>query len=283
MRHLKGMAVLAGEYEGFIVDLWGVVHDGVRPYPGSVDCLARLQAAGRRVVLLSNAPRTAAVVQVMLRGMGIGDDLYNGVMTSGEYCRALLAGGQDPQFGGNGRRLFHIGGRKDVNVFEGLDYTVVTDPAEADFVLNTGPTPEEGEDSVEPYVARMEASARAGLPMLCANPDIEVIRDGRRIICAGLLASYYAQMGGAVRLIGKPHPEVYEPVFEQLGLPRSRVIAVGDALATDMRGAKATGIAGAWVLGGIHQEMIGNDAALAEAEARSAGLAPEAVVPSFAW
>lgn len=283
MRFLDGFAPLAEQYDGFIVDLWGVIHDGISPYPGARDTLAALRAAGKRVVLLSNAPRRVSVVCDGLRAMGVADDLYDGVMTSGEYTRGLLAERSDPWFAGLGRRMLHLGAPKDYNLFEGLDLERVEDPVEADFLLNTGPNPEQGEGDPAPYLPLLDACAARGLKMVCANPDLEVIRGGRRLICAGLLASLYEQKGCAVRWIGKPHPEVYGPVLRMLDVPRARVLAVGDALATDMRGAKAVGVDGCWVLGGIHQEMIGDDTALAEAEASSAGLAPVACVPSFRW
>jgi len=283
MRNLDGMAALAGQYDGYIVDLWGVVHDGVRPYPGAVDCLQQLQDAGKRVVLLSNAPRTVPVVREVLRGLGIADHLYNGLMTSGEYCRRILAEGSDPAFGGGGRRLYHLGSDRDINVFEGLDYTVAALPSDADFVLNTGPNAQDGEGDIDPYLDRLRACADAGLPMLCANPDLEVIRDGKRLICAGLMTRYYEQMGGTTRWIGKPYAEVYESTIEMLGVTKDRILAVGDALATDMRGAAATGVDGCWVLGGIHLEMIGDDMEIAASEARGAGLSPVATVPRFAW
>jgi HAD superfamily hydrolase (TIGR01459 family) len=283
MESLDGFAPLADRYDGFIVDLWGVIHDGVRPYPGARDCLARLRDLGRRVVLLSNAPRRVAVVREGLRAMGLADDLYGGVMTSGEYTRGLLSARTDPWFAGLGRRMLHLGAPKDYNVFEGLDLEWVESPADADFILNTGPDQERGENDPAPYLPILTECAARGLKMVCANPDMQVIRDGQRLICAGLLASLYEQRGGPVRWIGKPYPEIYAPVLDMLDLPRGRVLAVGDALATDMRGAHGVGVDGCWVLGGIHQEMIGNDTALARAEAASAGLAPVATVPTFRW
>ncbi|GBQ37387.1 TIGR01459 family HAD-type hydrolase [Gluconacetobacter azotocaptans] len=283
MQALDDFAPLAARYDGFIVDLWGVVHDGVAPYPGARDCLARLCGMGRRVVLLSNAPRRVDVVREGLRAMGVTDDLYDGIMTSGEYTRGLLRGRTDPWCAGLGRRMFHMGAPKDFNLFEGLDLEQVTDPASADFILNTGPDQDRGENDPAPYLPVLAACAAHGLKMICANPDMEVIRGGRRLICAGLLASLYEQKGGEVRWIGKPYPEVYQPVLDMLGLPRDRVLAVGDALATDMRGAQRVGVDGCWVLGGIHQEMIGDNADLARAEAKGAGLTPVATVPGFRW
>ena len=288
MRHLDHLAPIVADFDGYIVDLWGVVHDGLTAYPGAIDCLQRLRAAGRRVVLLSNAPRRVGPVQEGLRRMGLPDESYDGILTSGEATRTLLRLRTDPWIAAIGRRVLHLGPQKDANLYQGLDLEIVTEPACADLLLNTGPDDDapqdgEGKDVLEVHMPLLRACAAADVPMLCANPDLEIVRAGRRIVCAGLLSSLYAQLGGSVRSIGKPHPEVYEQVRTMLGVPQERVLAIGDALATDIAGAKAAGIASCWVLGGIHAELIGDNDSLAEAEARGAGLAPVATIPSLVW
>lgn len=144
MKEASGIAPVADRYDGYIVDLWGVIHNGVAPYPGAPECLQQLRQAGKRVILLSNAPRRADTVQVGLRAMGIGDDLYEGLMTSGECTRRMLQARTDPWFAQLGRRMLHLGPQKDVDLFAGLDLDVVEDPAQADFVLNTGPDADRG-------------------------------------------------------------------------------------------------------------------------------------------
>lgn len=282
MQHLDGFAPLAARYRGFILDLWGVVHDGVTPYPGAVDCLRRLRTAGRRVVLLSNAPRRAAVAAAGMAAMGIAADLYDGIVTSGEVTHALLRDRDAPGFATLGRRLHHIGPERDRNVFEGLDFTDAARPADADFVLNTGPDDTRTPTTLDPWLDELAACRAAGLPMVCANPDLEVIRGGARVICAGALALHYAALGGEVLWVGKPDPLVYRPVFARLGVPPAEVLAVGDALRTDIAGAAAVGVDACWVLGGIHgAELAGPQAA--EAAARAAGFAPRATLPAFRW
>ena len=283
MRHLHGFAPLSDEYDGFIVDLWGVIHDGVTAYPGAVDCLLRLRDAGRRVVLLSNAPRRARLVQDTLRRMGIADDAYDGILTSGEATRRALIERTHPWFSALGRRVWHLGPMKDRNILEDVPLELVASPAEADFVLNTGPDDDNGETDMSPYLPMLADCAARGLKMLCANPDLEVVRGGQRLICAGLLARYYSAQGGEVRQVGKPYADIYAPVRRMLELSDERILAVGDSLATDITGARTAGIASCWVLGGIHGEMIGDNSALAETEAASAGLAPVATVPRFVW
>jgi HAD superfamily hydrolase (TIGR01459 family) len=281
MEHLGGFAPLAQRYDGFILDLWGVIHDGVRPYPGAVDCLARLGAAGKRRALLSNGPRRNHVIQAAMRAMGIADSLYDAILTSGEATWLALRDRPDAWLRSLGDRAFHLGPPRDLSVIEDLPLTRVESPAEATFIVNTGPDDTLGVSEIGPYEATLAACAARNLPMICANPDLEVIRDGRRVLCAGALGQRYEVMGGAVRYIGKPDPAVYPVVLGELGV--SRVLAVGDALRTDVAGATAAGLPACWVLGGIHFEELGDDPAKLETAAREAGLAPVATVPAFAW
>lgn len=283
MRHLHGFAEIAAEYDGFILDLWGVVHDGVRPYPGATDCLRRLRAAGKRIVMLTNAPRRAGPVRAQLAGMGIEDALYDGVMSSGEATHIMLRDRPDAWWRGLGERVFHLGPERDRNVFAGLGLVQVARPDEAGFVLNTGPDDESDPTDPTVFDPVLAACAAARLPMICANPDLEVIRGGVRVVCAGTLALRYGVLGGDIRSLGKPDPAIYGPVLDMLGLPRGRVLAVGDALRTDIAGARAAGIDSCWVLGGLHGEHLGEGAAQVELEASSAGLAPVAAIPAFAW
>jgi HAD superfamily hydrolase (TIGR01459 family) len=282
MQHFENFGPLAARYDGFILDLWGVVHDGVAPYPGAIECLRRLRAEAKPVVLLSNAPRRAHVAAAGMRGMGIGEDFYTGLVTSGEVTHLLLRDRTDPAFAALGRRLYHLGPERDRNVYAGLDVEVVARPDLADFFLNTGPDDTRSPTSVEPWEPELRASLAAGLPMVCANPDLEVIRGGARVICAGALAQWYEAQGGRVLWVGKPDPSVYGPVFELLGVDRSRVLAVGDALRTDIAGARAAGVNSCWVLGGIHAEEFFTPE-LAEAAARAAGLAPVAMLGGLRW
>ena len=282
MQFFPGMATLAADYDGFILDLWGVIHDGVQPYPGAADCLRRLRDAGKSAVMLSNAPRRAAVAQASLRAMGITDDLYTGIMTSGEATHILLRDRVDPWFAALGRRVYHLGPVRDHNVFEDLDLELVADPADADFVLNTGPDDAGGATELADWEDLLQQFRRLGLKMICANPDLEVMRGPMRLICAGLLTQRYEELGGEARWIGKPNSAVYVPVQKMLGVASSRILAVGDTPRTDLAGAAAVGIASCWVLGGIHAADFPTPEAAA-AHARAAGFAPRAMVQSFSW
>jgi len=283
MRHLRGFAPLAAGRKGFILDLWGVMHDGVRPYPGAVECLTHLREAGSRIAFLSNAPRRAEPVRLGLRAMGIPDELYDGIVTSGEATHSMLRDRPDSWWRALGSCLYHIGPERDRTIFEDLGFGEARHPANASFVLNTGPDDHASPTDPSAFDDKLQACRAANLPMICANPDLEVMRGSVRVVCAGALAQRYAALGGEVRSVGKPDAAIYGPALDVLGVPRNGVLAVGDALRTDIAGATAAGIASVWVLGGIHEQHLGESLVGVEAEAAAAGLSPIATLPRFAW
>jgi HAD superfamily hydrolase (TIGR01459 family) len=275
---MSGFGRLSANYDGFIVDLWGVVHDGVRPYPGVLDCLARLKQEAKRVVFLSNAPRRANKIAEALAEMGITPEFYDGIMSSGEAVYLGLRDRTD-EFAALGETLYHLGPPRDRGIFDTLPLREAARPAEADFILNTGPDDILGPQDPSVYQPLLDEGLKHKIPMVCANPDLEVIRDGQRIICAGLLAEIYATAGGKVIQRGKPDPAIYTPTLALLGTERHRTLAVGDSLRTDMAGAKAAAIDACWVLSGIHALRPEE----APQEAEMAGIKPRAILPGFAW
>ena len=286
LRLIDGMRALARDYDGFILDLWGVVHDGTAPFPGVLDCMERLLEAGKRLVLLSNAPRRAEDVKRRIAIIGVPEGLYHGVMSSGEEAWLQLHRCDDPFYAALGRRCLHIGSDRDLEMREGLDLVFVDTAEEADFILNTGPAG--WADTIEDYAPVLRAARRRDLPMACANPDLVVIHDGEPALCAGALAEHYEAIGGRVRWHGKPHPSVYDSCLELLGIAdRRRLLAIGDSLRTDIAGAANAGIDSLLIAGGVHaaefsvggtldMERIG--AAVAES-----GTNPIGVAERFVW
>lgn len=276
---MSGFADLAAQYDGFIVDLWGVVHNGVKPYPGAIECLQQLRALDKRVVFLSNAPRRAAAVGRALAAMGIMPELYAGIMSSGEAVHSALRHRTEPEFAQLGTRFYHLGPERDRDIFDSLPLTEVAAPGQADFLLNTGPDDQLGPEDPSVYDPILRQALSVCLPMVCANPDLEVVRDGKRIICAGLLARIYEDRGGKVINRGKPDPAIYAPTLALLGTEKARTLAIGDSLRTDMQGAMAAGIDACWVLSGIHATHPED----APEEAALAGVAPVAIFCNFRW
>ncbi len=288
MQHLSGFAPLVERYDGFVLDLWGVIHDGINAFPHAVETLRRLRAVNKRTLLLSNVPRPNAAVQTMMQRMGIEDRLYTNILTSGEAVRRALQSPPDLWWAELGQRVFHLGPARDLPVLDGLPLQRVPEPASADFVLNTGPDDHRNPSDMNEFEPVLQDCAKHGLPMICANPDLEVIRGGVRVLCAGSLALRYRELGGDVRSLGKPDPAIYQPVLQQLGLPPERVLAVGDSLRTDIAGAAGVDMDACWVLDGVHGATLrdaggGFDTAQADAMARNADVRPVATIPRFQW
>lgn len=285
---VQGMADLAERYDALILDLWGVLHDGVQAFPEAVAALEHLKARGTRLVILSNAPRPAAQVAAKMTDLGIPPALYDGLMSSGEAAQRHLRTRPDAWHQGLGRRLYHLGPPHDAVMCEGIDAEPVRDLADADFVLNTGPAV--GATTLDGVEAALQAAAARDLPMICANPDLEVLRGAARELCAGAVAQRYEALGGTVVYHGKPYPAIYESCFALMdGVDRARVAAVGDSLRTDIAGARAVGIDGLFVTAGIHGAELGvtrgalpTPEALAPLFARE-GQTPTAVLPAFQW
>jgi HAD superfamily hydrolase (TIGR01459 family) len=284
----SGIRDIAARYDGIVLDLWGVVHDGRDPYPGAVDCLKALRAAGRRVILLSNAPRRSETVVEQMEAMHITRDLYDDALSSGELAYRAVTGRADAFHAGLGRRVIHIGPERDRGLLEDMHLDRVTEVADADFIFNTGPW--EDDETVADYEPLLFAAAKRRLPMVCANPDLEVIRAGKRIICAGALARRYEELGAPVAYHGKPFPEAYKGAMAAMGIAdRSRVVAIGDSLLTDIKGGVGAGLDTVLVTSGIHGAELGvrygehADPARVEAAGRREGAMPIGIVPALIW
>ena len=285
---IDGLSALAPCYEGFILDLWGVVHDGVAPLPGALECLRALIDAGKRIVLLSNAPRRADDVVERITRIGVPAGLYHHVMSSGEEAWQSLYRRDDSFYAALGRRCLHIGSERDTGIREGLGLELVGTVQEAEFILNTGPAG--WDDRIEDYASQLRGALARGLPMVCANPDLVVMHGGRLALCAGALSQWYEERGGRVRWHGKPFRSVYDTCLALLRIDdRSRILAVGDSLRTDIAGAAGAGIDSVFIAGGIHAEEFGTiggqppNIEQIEAALRDASYRPIGVARSFSW
>ena len=285
---ISGLRELAPRYDGFILDLWGVIHDGLAPLPGAIDCLQSLIDAGRRIVLLSNAPRRADDVVRRITAVGVPVGLYHDVMSSGEEAWQQLKRRDDPFYAALGWRCLHIGSERDLEIREGLGLDYVDAPADAQFVLNTGPAG--WDDRIKDYEAVLREALARGLPMVCANPYLVVQRGSTLHLCAGALAKWYEEAGGRVRWHGKPFRSVYDSCLVLLGIgERSRILAIGDSLRTDIAGAAGAGIDSLLIAGGIHADEFGlrgeqtPDLRRVEAALREGGYEPVGVAWRLCW
>lgn len=286
---LPGIAALAARYDGFLLDLWGTIHDGLRPWPGAVECLFELKRRGKRTLLLSNAPRRSHLAIARMIEMGIPREAYGDVLTSGEAAHDALLRRPDDWHRRFGRRLYLLGPPKDDSVLEEVPHERVERLDEAEGIVNVGTF--RRADGLEAYEDLLREAAARRLPMICCNPDHEVLRGEDRELCAGAIALRYQQLGGEVYYHGKPHAPIYAESLRRLGIADpARVLAVGDALRTDVAGAAAAGINAVLVTStGILAKELGiapfEDPA-PEALARrcaAEGQRPVAAIAAFRW
>lgn len=268
-------------YSAILCDVWGVVHNGERHFPAAASALARAREAEIPVVLITNSPRRNVDVVAQMNAIGVPSSAYDRVVTSGDVTRDLIADGP--------RRIFHIGGDRDFTLYDGLDVELVEE-FEASGVVCTGLFDDEVEKP-EDYTELLRRLRARNLPFICANPDIMVERGERIIWCAGALARDYAQLGGRTLIAGKPYAPVYEVAMKELadivGRPveRSRVLAIGDGMMTDVKGAVDNGFDVLYVSGGIHARDYGDasqpDPARLRTFLEKHGYRPVAVIPKL--
>jgi HAD superfamily hydrolase (TIGR01459 family) len=277
-------SALAADYDAVLCDVWGVVHNGVAAFPEACDALARFRGDGGTVVLITNAPRPGSVVMRLLDKLAVPRNAYDDIVSSGDVTRAVIAARPE-------KRVFHIGPARDLPIFDGLNLQFVALEA-AEYVVCTGLADDETE-TPESYCEILGKLRARELAMLCANPDVVVERGEKLVYCAGALADLYGEFGGEVIYAGKPHRPIYAQAIERVAVlrgrspPHSRVLAIGDSVRTDLKGATAFGVDCLFVTAGIHAEELGgrhnpSPAALARIFA-NAGLAPKAVTPRLKW
>lgn len=250
MKHLDALQTEFDRYDVIFCDVWGVIHNGIVAFPAAVRALTLAIKAGKTVILLTNSPRRNESVVEQLHQLNIESSAYSRVVTSGDATRGLIANAP--------RKIFHIGPDRDLSLYDDLDVEL-TEEFEAQAVVVTGlfddavETPEDYNDMLKRIRAR-------NLPMICANPDITVHRGSQLIWCAGALARDYAVLGGRTLIAGKPHRPIYELALHQaeelLGktLDKSRILAIGDGVLTDVKGAEQFDLDVLYISGGIHRD-----------------------------
>jgi HAD superfamily hydrolase (TIGR01459 family) len=264
---IASLSVIANRYDAVLCDLWGCLHNGKTPFPAAVAALRAYRAQGGTVILLTNAPRPKAAIAAQLAGMGVPDDAWDDIVTSGEAAQfAMYAGAV-------GRRVYHVGAPKDESFFTDLSedlraFAATQEPVtrvplvEAEGIVCTG-LADDLTETPDDYRAVLLMGKTKGLPMLCANPDIIVDMGDKRLYCAGALAAEYEKMGAQALYFGKPHPPIYDLARRKLAVmgitDDGRLLAIGDGVNTDVQGGMAEGIDTLFVTGGIAAASFGSD------------------------
>ncbi len=257
MQFHKGIKEISANYDYLIFDLWGVIHDGVKAYSGVVEALSYLRSQGKKICFLSNAPRRSYKVAEVLKKFSISEDFYEFILTSGEATFLDFKKNQENNFSEFGQKYFYIGPQKDIDLLDGLNYQRVSEVSKASFAIATGFDDEKS--ILQEKLPQIQEAKKYNLPLICVNPDLLVVRqNGDEMICAGVLAAEYEKMGGEVLYYGKPFPSVYEMTYSFFGKPDKRkIIAIGDGMETDIKGAVDFGIDSVLITGGILCNKLG--------------------------
>jgi HAD superfamily hydrolase (TIGR01459 family) len=261
------------------------VHNGLEAFPAACDALQRFRASGGTAILITNAPRPGAAVGRILDRLKVPRNAYDAIVSSGDVTRGIVESRL-------GQRIFHLGPERDLPIFTGLNVGFA--PVEtSDYVVCSGLF-DDTRETPDDYRALLATMRARSLFMVCANPDIVVERGETLVYCAGALADAYAEMGGEVLYCGKPHAPIYESALGHAARvrggeqpPLNRVLAIGDSIRTDLKGAAMFGIDCLFVVSGVHAADVGG-AGTAELSGLSemfsaAGVAPKAVMRRLQW
>ncbi len=245
------IAPFATDVDVWLTDIWGVIHNGVAPFADAVAACRKFRSLGGTVILLSNAPRPGDSVAEALDRIGVSRDAWDAIVSSGDAARGLIADlGATP--------IYHIGPERDIPLMDGLPVKRVP-PGKAKAIVCSGLF-DDACETPDMYVQPLEKLRAAGLPMVCANPDLRVERGGKIIYCAGAIAAEYEKLGGEVAYAGKPYMPIYERAFNVIkdlrgaDVGKDRIVSIGDGVLTDIKGAATAGVRAVYIASAIHAD-----------------------------
>ncbi|KAL4193734.1 hypothetical protein AMTRI_Chr06g178300 [Amborella trichopoda] len=296
---LNGIGDLArtGRFAAWLLDQFGVLHDGKQPYPGVISTLEKLAISGAKMVIISNSSRRASITMEKMESLGFDSSLFLGAITSGELTHQYLQRRDDPWFAALGRSCIHMTwNNRGAISLEGLGLQVVENIDDASFILahgtealghsNGDPLPM----SLEDLEQILEGCVKKNIPMIVANPDFVTVEVRALRVMPGTLGAKYKKLGGNVKWMGKPDKLIYESAMQMAKVDASDCIAIGDSLHHDIKGANSTGILSALITGGIHADELGltdcgeaTASTAIEALTSKYGAYPSYVLPAFKW
>jgi len=252
---LKGISEISDKFDVYFIDLWGVIHNGVQCYPEALKVLEKLKEQNKKIVLISNAPRPAAVVKVFLETIGLKSSGYDFLVTSGDITREYIS------LNSSKKNFYHLGPTRDIDLFKDLNVTL-TSKEECEEIICTGLVSDE-EEKLQDYKILLDFFLNKKIPLICANPDEVVARGEKIVFCAGALANQYKQEGGMVRYFGKPYSEIYSFAIKKIRAHKDfkdkkeiNTLVIGDNIKTDIKGANLSNLDSVLILNGIYKDFF---------------------------
>ena len=278
-RTIGGLREIADDYDVYLVDQWGVLHDGHTAHTAAIDAIQHLKADGKTLIILSNSSRRASTTRSNLIRMSIDPDLFNSFATSGEEVWRALKSRDDDFYAGLGRKCVVMQWGKDEHFFEGLDLEPVDTIEAAEFILLNGTE----KDRFPEYDTLLRAAADRNLPLVCSNGDfVSITPDGELVQCPGVVARRYEALGGQVRWHGKPTAGAYRMALDGVAAS-ARVLAIGDSLYHDIGGAASNGFSSLFITSGIHRPELETTPGELEPLYAQYGATPTYVLNDLIW
>jgi HAD superfamily hydrolase (TIGR01459 family) len=287
----KGISDISDSYAGFIIDQWGVLHNGEKPYDGVIECLKELKERNKYVIILSNSGKRSEINKDRLKKIGIGPSLYNKIVTSGEMTWQGLHDQDEGFFQGLGDKCYLISRGNDRSIIDGLDLDVVDDIKDANFLLISGA--DSPEKTLEDYEPILKAAVRKQMPALCANPDSRGVMGSQNIMGPGTLARRYQDFGGVIHYIGKPHQPIFKhcaKILQENNIYPGQTVVIGDSMSHDILGGNTASMDTCLVRTGLHaahfrgvKTLVDLDKALNNLAAQYNGVHPKYMTSSLKW
>ncbi len=270
INQIQSLSEIHSLYDCFFIDLWGVVHNGLKVFENVIDTLKFLREKKKEIFFLTNAPRRSSMIIKQLSEFGIYRSLYDDVISSGEVTWQKIK---------NEKKIncYLIGPPRDYHLVEGLNLNIVKETTDVDIIINTGPWGDN--DLLENYKPILNKLVKTNPLMICSNPDKTVVRGDNFMICAGLLAEYYEKIGGKVEYYGKPYEEIYEFTYLKIKKKSSRILVIGDSLDNDIKGANIQNLDSLLITSGIHRN-VNNDKGV-DKEELNALIKKKKIFPKF--
>ena len=279
---IKKISYLMNYFDTFIIDLWGVIHDGKKSFPHALNCLEKIHQNKKNIILISNSSKKNINIISNLKKLGFNTNIFNKVLTSGQTVLNELKMPTQSWSRDLGKKYYHITVKNKNNLLKGLNKKEVKKISEANFIIASSIDPN---IPVIEYTSLLQEALKLNLPLVCANPDYESVETNANLkkqICAGSVLKLYESIGGKTFFLGKPSSFIYKEATKNIvNFKKSRTVAIGDSLSHDIYGAHNFGIKSVLITSGIHNNFFKSKDSIKVLENQISQMSEVIIFPDF--